>query len=584
MPLRTVLVGYACIAIVAVALVATRALDPIDRAMLDAEFAALRAWWPRPAARDVVLVGIDQESLDRLPEPFALWHPHFGKFLQAVTAGGAAAIGLDVVLPERSYDAIVPGHDKALLVGIITARRAAPLVLSRTVDPDGKVRPVHGLFLAAAGKENIAYALLPVDADGVVRRFDEHLDVTGEAIPTLAGRMASALGATPRTGFIDYSRGREFDYVPLHAVLALFDADDTDRLKQVFAGKPVLLGGVLKYEDRLTAPVNLIAWDREAENVPGVVLHAQALRNMLDTGVIAPVPAWLLLTLCLVAGLAWCAAANVRIAAALAIAGAAALAAGATAALARGWYVPPAPVLATLVLGAGARTVRETALGMRERRKMRQAFSGYVSPAVMDDIMTGRINPQLGGDTRFVCALFSDIRGYTTRSESMTPEQMVAFLNHYFEQVVNIIHAHGGTVASFMGDGIMALFGAPKSVANPCADAFAASRELLAYVEEFNAQGAASGNAPIQIGVGLHAGDAVVGNVGASSRHNYTAIGDVINVASRLEGITKEVGYRLVYSKVVAGHLGAGAEAAYIGPQQIKGHTPVDSYGYDKIG
>ena len=584
MPIRTALAGYACIAIVALALVATRALDTIDRAVLDAELAALRAWWPRPVARDVVIVGIDQESIDRLPEPLALWHPHFSKFLQAAAAGGAAAIGLDVVLPERSYDAIVPGHDKALLLGIITARRAAPLVLSRTVDPDGRVRPVHGLFLAAAGNENVAYALLPVDADGVVRRFDERLDVTGDAVPTLAGRLARALGATPRTGLIDYSRGREFEYVPLHAVLALYDAGDTAALKQAFAGKPVLLGGVLKYEDLLTAPVNLIAWDRQALNVPGVVLHAQALRNMLDAGVITPLPAWLIVTMCLVAGLAWFAAGNVRIAAALVIAGAAILIVGATALLARGSYVPPVPVFATLVLAAGARTVRETALGMRERRKMRQAFSGYVSPAVMDDIMTGRINPQLGGDTRFVCALFSDIRGYTTRSESMTPEQMVAFLNHYFEQVVNIIHAHGGTVASFMGDGIMALFGAPKSAPNPCADAFAAARELLAYVEQFNVQGAASGNAPIQIGVGLHAGDAVVGNVGASSRHNYTAIGDVINVASRLEGITKDVGYRLVYSKVVAAHLGAAAEAAHLGFQQIKGHTPVESYGYDKIG
>jgi adenylate cyclase len=584
MPIRTALVGYVCIAIVAMALVMTRALDPVDRAALDAEFAALRAWWPRPVAREVVIVGIDQESIDRLAEPFALWHPHFSKFMQAVAAGGAAATGLDVVLPERSYDAIVPGNDKTLLLGIITARRAAPLVLSRTIDPDGKVRPVHGLFLAAAGKENVAYALLPLDADGVVRRFDEHLDVTGEEIPTLAGRMARALGATPRTGLIDYSRGREFDYVPLHAVLSLFDAGDTAALKQAFAGKPVLLGGVLKYEDRLRAPVNLIAWEREAENVPGVVLHAQALRNLLDTGVIAPLPAWLVVALCLVAGVAWFAASNVRIAAALVIAGAAALVAGATALLALGYYLPATPGLATLVLAAASRTGRETALGMRERRKMRQAFSGYVSPGVMDDIMTGRINPQLGGDTRFVCALFSDIRSYTTRSESMTAEQMVAFLNHYFEQVVNIIHAHGGTVVSFMGDGIMVIFGAPKSVPNPSAAAFAAAHELLAYVEEFNGQEAKAGNAPIQIGVGLHAGNAVVGNVGASSRHNYTAIGDVINVASRLESLTKEVGYRLVYSKVVAAQLGAAAEATPLGFHQIKGHTPVEVYGYDKIG
>ena len=180
--------------------------------------------------------------------------------------------------------------------------------------------------------------------------------------------------------------------------------------------------------------------------------------------------------------------------------------------------------------------------------------------------------------------MFSDIRGYTTRSESMTPQQILAFLNSYFEQVVNLIHAHGGTVVSFMGDGIMAIFGAPKSLANPCADAFAAAGALLESMREFNARSQAAGEAPVEIGIGLHAGDAVVGHVGASTRHDYTAIGDVINVASRLEGVTKEVGFRLVYSHVVAEKLAPSEGGTHLGFQQIKGHTPVDAYGYDKIG
>ena len=196
---------------------------------------------------------------------------------------------------------------------------------------------------------------------------------------------------------------------------------------------------------------------------------------------------------------------------------------------------------------------------------------------------TNLLNPALGGVNKFVCVMFSDIRGYTTRSEGMRPDAVIAFLNRYFEEVVNLIHAHGGTVVSFMGDGIMAVFDAPKPLPNPCAEAFAAARAMLQHVREFNARSQAAGEAPIEIGIGLHAGEAVAGHVGSASRHDYTVIGDVTNVASRLEGVTKEVGYRLVCSKVVADQLAGSSTAVPLGPQAIRGHSPVEVYGYDKI-
>ncbi len=582
MPSRTAAAGYACIALIALVLVATDALDFADRAILDKQFKVLRTRWPRPAARDVVIVGIDDESVKRLPEPLSLWHAHFGNFLKATAAGGAAAVGLDVVLPARSFDAIAPGSDRALLQGIITARRAAPLVLGRTVDPAGSPLPIHPVFLAAAGNDGAAYVLLPTDRDGAVRRFDERLQKSNETVPTLAGEMARKLGASPHSGYIDYSRGAPFQYVPLHVVLEAFAAGNTAVLEQTFKGKPVLLGAIFRFEDRLAVPIQLLANDPEAAT-PGVLVHAQALRNLLGEGLIARLPAWLVIVLCLVAATTWFVARTTVRAVLLTVVGVASVLAGSTAALAHGTYLPDAPVLATLLMAVGARTTRETAIAMRERRKMRQAFSGYVSPSVMDEIMSGQLVAELGGTSTFICALFSDIRGYTTRSESMRPQQLVAFLNEYFEQVVNVIHAHGGTVVTFMGDGIMAIFGAPKPLVNACESAYRASKDLLGYVTEFNARSAERGEAPIDIGVGLHAGTAVVGHVGSSSRHNYTAIGDVINVASRLEGATKDVGYRLVYSKAVKDMLRTSDVGAHLGLQKIKGHTPVDVYGYERI-
>ena len=581
---RTLLAGYVLVAAVAALVAYSGALDRADRALLDAQFSLLRYLQVRPARHEVVLVGIDDATVGGIPEPIALWHRHFGRFLQAAATGEATAVGLDVVFPDRSYDALTPGADRELVSGILTARRATSLVIARTVDRDLRPRTVHPVFIAAAGPQGSAFALLPVDPDGVVRRFHETLGENGENVPTLAGELARRLGATVDDGVIDFSRGAAFDYVPLHRVLALHDSGDSAGLRKLFSGKPVILGGVFKFEDHLGAPVNLTTWDPANATVPGVVLHAQALRNLLDDTLIEEAPVWTPLALCVLAAAAWFVATTPSRAFFTMLAGGAAIAAGATALLEAGLYVPPAEPLAALALAAVARGTRESVLGMRERAKLKRAFSGYVSPGVMDDIIAGEIAAELGGVNRYVCAFFSDIRGYTTRSESMTPQEIVAFLNGYFEQAVDIIHSHGGTVTSFMGDGIMAVFGAPKPLDNPCADAHAAARDLLTYVHDFNAKARASGTAPIDVGIGLHAGEVVVGHVGSASRHDYTAIGDVINVASRLEGVTKEVGYRLVYSDVVAAALAPEWRGdAPLGAREIKGHTPVEAYGYGRM-
>ena len=242
-----------------------------------------------------------------------------------------------------------------------------------------------------------------------------------------------------------------------------------------------------------------------------------------------------------------------------------------------------APIL-TSAAALGGRHGYETLLKLQERRRLRASFSGYVSPAVMDEILAGHIKPELGGTRRFVCVMFSDIRGYTTRSERMTPEEIIRFLNRYFERVVSLVHERGGSVVSFMGDGIMAVFGAPKPLENPCREAFEAARGMLAFVTELNRQFVTEGEAPVEIGIGLNAGEAVTGHVGSSTRHDYTAIGDVTNVASRLESLTKELGYRVVVSKLVADQLGQTGGLTPLGPMAIKGHTPVDVYGYDRVG
>jgi adenylate cyclase len=574
--------AFALIAALGAALAAFGITERYDLKILDGQFRLLRAASPQPVARDVAIVGIDEATAKLFPEPITLWHAHLGRFLSAMALAKPAVVGLDIILPDRSYDSVLPGSDKKLLKGVLDARRVTPLVLGQTVEPSGSPRQIHPLFLRIAGGSG--YALFPLDGDGVVRRFDERLADGGQSVPTLAGEMARKIGVEAGGGYINYRQGGLFQYVPLQRVLQWEAAGDAESLARAFGGRPVLIGIVLPFEDRQSVPAQLAAWDDpSAARTAGVLVHAQALRSMLNGGFLKEVPVAVTIAASVALAALWFVSVG-TVTMLLALLGLAALlAASSTLLLVQGWIFPFVTPALTAAVALGGRHGLDTLIKLRERRRLRASFGGYVSPSVMDEILAGRIQPDLGGENQFVCILFSDIRGYTTRSEGMTPQQVIQFLNRYFDRTVALIHEHGGAVVSFMGDGIMAVFGAPKPLGNPCREAFEASRAMLAYVAELNGQFRAEGVTPIEIGIGLHAGEAVIGHVGSSTRHDYTAIGDVTNVASRLESLTKEAGYRVVVSRVVAEALGEDAPLTALGPMAIKGHTPVEVYGHDKI-
>jgi class 3 adenylate cyclase len=576
------LLPFLAILICGAVLGATRATEHYDLKVLDLQFKLLRAWFPQPVTRDVVVIGVDEDTVKRFPEPITLWHTHLGRLFGAMVIARPAAVGLDIVLPDRSYEQVMPGSDRALFKGLLEGRHSFPLVLGLTVDPTGRPRPIHPPYLSIAGPGASGYALFPVDRDGIVRRFDEHLAQGADAVPTLVGQLARRLSVEPRAGLIDYWRGAPFTYVPLQQVLQWAEAGDEQALARAFRDKPVLIGVVFPFEDRHSAPVQLAAWEPEAPNSAGVVLHAQALRNLLNSGFVQWAPAVITVFICAVLTGLWFVSTGTAVVAVLLAAVVALLGGASTWLLTQGWFFPAVAPALTAALALGGRNGYDTLSKLRERRRLRASFSGYVSPPVMEEILAGRINPEMAGAQKFVCVMFSDIRGYTTRSERMAPEQIIRFLNRYFERVVALIHARGGSVVSFMGDGIMAVFGAPKPLDNPCREAFETARAMLEFVTELNRQLPSEGQAPVNIGIGLNAGEAVVGHVGSSARHDYTATGDVTNVASRLETLTKEAGYRIVVSRVVAERLGAADGLVFLGPMAIKGHTPVEVYGYDK--
>ncbi|MCC6209531.1 MAG: adenylate/guanylate cyclase domain-containing protein [Burkholderiales bacterium] len=573
--------AFLAIAAAAIALHQTDWLSLANGKLLDSAFAAWRAAAPRPVPNDVVVIGIDVEDLRAYSEPRDFWHANYGRLFSALAQAKPAVVGLDVVFPERSYQHLIPGLDQALLRGLMALRAQAPLILARTVDDSSNFREIFAPYVAIAGPESVGSVIVCRDEDEVIRRFDENLcdERRADRIPSLAGMMAKKLGVEgPWRGFVNYRLGEPLQYLPFREALRRAEAEPA-KLRAELEGRPVLLGFALPFEDRKIVPVDLARWEPGNRSIPGVLVHAQVLRSMLNGGLLQPVGAWAVTALVL-AGAAFVFLPSGGRATGAFLLFVAGLGVALLVLVQRGEVLFAAAPMLAATGAVGWRFVTDSLAQARERATLRHAFGGYVSPQIMDAILAGRITPELGGTRRRVCILFSDIRSFTTRSENMPPEVLIEMLNQYFTEMTQSVHERGGTVDKFIGDGMMCFFGAPQPLANPAAVAEAAGRDMLQRLAGLNRRFREKGVEPIAIGIGLHLGDAVVGHVGSSTRHEYTAIGDAVNTASRIEGLTKGLGHALVVSRDVWEQLENRDEYVPLGAKAVKGRAAVEVYGY----
>ncbi|MFI4923888.1 MAG: CHASE2 domain-containing protein [Vicinamibacteria bacterium] len=557
------------------------AIRAIDLALLDAKFALLAKVAPIRADDGIAIVGLDEASLEALDEPLALSHRTLGAALFALARAKPRAVGLDVVLPDRSYDAFVPGADQALVTGVLALRQVAPVVLGLAVREDGTPRPVHAPLLAAAG--SAGFAVLPQDDDGRIRRFDEALEVGGGTVPTLAGELSRALGATPEPGLIQYALGEGYDYVPLRDVLRWAAEGRDDELVARFGGRPVLVGAILPFEDRKRQPVPLARWERTLD-VPGVLVHAQALRTALAGATVREAPWPLTLAFLVVAATLWFVRDwRWRLAALI---GAGVVAYGVSTLLLRfGIELPLGAVTRVALTATAVRTTIDAWQLRIERARLKTLFGGYVSPGVLAAILDGRLDAEAQRGHRTLAFLFADIRGFTTMSAQSPPEDVLDLLNRYFDAIAPVVHAHGGTIDNFRGDGLMAIFGAPNALASPANAAIDTARAMFGAVDGLNRALATEGRPPIRFGVSAAIGEAVVGNVGSRDRYTYTALGDAANVAAHLQEFTKSSGYPLIATAaLVAAAAGPPAEGwTALGVIALHGHGPVDIAGWSPV-
>jgi len=249
----------------------------LDNALLDIQWQVLTRLDGRPAPDDIAIVGIDEASVRAIPEPPALWHAPLGLALARIAAAKPRAILLDHPLPERSYDGIKPGLDRALFDGLATAVEAVPLVAPLNIDPRTRgARLIHKPYLALLGESRLGLSLSARDPDGVARRFSLLIPTEDGGFPTLEGRLCRVLKAECTEGLIHFALGKPYTYVPLKNVLAMADGELPRRL---FRDRIVIIGDAQAFSGRLDAPVNLAGWETDAGSTPGVVVRAQTVRT-----------------------------------------------------------------------------------------------------------------------------------------------------------------------------------------------------------------------------------------------------------------------------------------------------------------
>lgn len=233
-------------------------------------------------------------------------------------------------------------------------------------------------------------------------------------------------------------------------------------------------------------------------------------------------------------------------------------------------------VLAGLVAQRLRQQLAKSLRAAEERNQIVGMFGQYVSPAVVDRLLTQ--NVAVSGEVRQVCVMFLDIRDFTTFAENRAPTEVVDYLNYLFSFMIEVVNQQQGIVNKFLGDGFMAIFGAPVPDGQAVHNAVAAALEILERVAQLNA---AQTIPPTRVGIGLHCGEAVTGSVGSSQRKEYTIIGDVVNLAARIEQLNKQFDSQLLVSEEVWRTLQPvpPVKGTSLGPVTVKGRAaPVQLY------
>ena len=481
-----------------------------------------------------------------------------------------------VILPydELTDAAAAVGHNFTIYDADGPVRRSAPFVRVGEVG-------VPSLAVAAVMLAG------PVKPEAI-RRENGTLRVGAARAPLVPARIPNLYGPETRAQrmLIRYTGPVLKDGKPTYQDYSFYDLFYSEQ--QILAGeKPAVDPAV--FRDRIVVIGTTAAGLRDLFTVPfaegsmpGMQIHANIVDNLLSRRFMRPLGAgWNLLALVVCALAVGIAGVALAVWPAAGIAALIVLAIGWASLLAFGqgvWMDAAAPVLAVAFATFGS-TVYQYFVEGREKRQVKRTFSRFVSKDVYEQLVADPASARVGGARREMSVLFADIRGFTTFTERGKPEEVVAQLNDYFSRMVDVVFAHRGTVDKFVGDMVMALFGAPLADPDHADHAVQAALGMLDALKDQNARWAAEGRPPLEIGIGVNSGDMVAGIIGSDTIMSYTVIGDAVNLGSRLESLNKEYGTRLIVSEGTRARLKGRYDMKPLGAVTVKGKSePVNIF------
>ena len=544
---------------------------------------------------EIVIVNIDDSSLARMQDEAGNWpwpRSVHGELVRGIDRQRPRAIVFDILFSEK--DQYRPESDRQFNEALdVKSEIYFPMVrrdpaLDASGAPLVQIAPMLGIQPGPKAEPDARIAMLPPlaidpinwrvgtinfveDSDGVGRRYQLHTDAYGWLIPSLPARVALDMGykIPAQRDMVLAWRGaaRAFRHISYADLYEDFNREQPQRAQDELTGKIVIVGtAATGMQDMRVTPIDSL--------YPGVEILATALDNLKNQRMMRAAPAWfapffallLLVSLCgaFVRGANLLMTGGMMLLATMLALGVSYAAAGRLILL---------PVLLPLLLAWAYYFACALQAYLRERKARElavQLFSRFVNPHVVQELVAhGGLSR--GGESRQITVLFSDIRGFTTLSENRTPQEIVALLNRYFTLQVEVVFRHGGALDKFIGDCIMAFWGAPLDDPEHARHAVAAALEMADVLQKFKHE-LGEQDADFDVGIGIHSGRAVVGLIGSDQRREYTAIGDTVNLASRIEGLTKGVS-RILVSRETMELCGSAFEFESFGSFVVKGRA-----------
>lgn len=503
-----------------------------------------------PPSKDIALIVIDEKSIKELGR-FPWTRKHYSNLIEIVTEGGAKALLFDAFFPEKeSLKA-----DKAFATSV---KRSGVVTLAVVLEfsKDGKTTNlIENLPELQGSAKNISHINMTPDEDGVVRWTPLLLSYKDRVYPSLSlvaakeaieadsvdvddyeirlGNVSIPVNSSYRM-LINYSGHETYKRYSFSDVLRGRISKDELRGKILFVGATAI--GI--YDLRVTPLSN---------NTPGVEVNANIADNIIRGRFMRKGDKEALIDLFFIFGLTLITYfVTLKVRAFIALPFAVILVLGYTylayrVFLSGQWISMVYPIMSIIFSYSVSASLRFFTVE-RRAKAMRKMFSSYVSKKIVDELVRHPEKAKVGGDRKTITVLFTDIRGYTTFSEKHTPEVVVRILNEFLSEMTNVIMHYDGTLDKFLGDGIFAFWGAPIEQENQAELAVSCSLEMMKKMKRLQDKWVLEGGEPLECGIGINTGDAIVGNIGVEGKKvDYTAIGDSVNLTHRLQNLSREV-------------------------------------------